>query len=90
MYCCHLQRKAVEEMAMLLTGGRLGPTTRKVLTDVYSAYIHEQPFDIAGGVAEAVAALDTYMVPADECSYAAKQALGIPIPIVGGIRIMRY
>ena len=73
--------KAVDEMALLLTGGRLGKQTRKVLTDVYKSYINEEPFDMATGVAEAVAAMDSSMVPEVECSYAVKEALGILSPV---------
>jgi|AntRauTorckE5430_2_1112549.scaffolds.fasta_scaffold66128_1 hypothetical protein len=70
-------------MALLLTGGRLGPQTRKVLIDVYTSYLGEQPFDMVGGVAEAAAAAAARMIPADQCSYAVKAALNIPVPVVG-------
>jgi hypothetical protein len=75
------QAKAVNEMALLLTGGRLGKQTRKVLTDTYRSYVHEQAFNMTAAVNEAVAALDTYVVPQAECNYAVKAVLEIPLPV---------
>ena len=41
-------QKAVDELALLLTGGRLGAQTRTVLTDVYTSYLHDRPFGMDG------------------------------------------
>lgn len=71
----------VDEMAMLLTGGRLGKKTRQVLTHVYESYVHEQAFDMAAGVQQSFAALDEYAVPEEECLYAAQRVLEIPVPV---------
>jgi hypothetical protein len=71
----------IDELGLLLTGGRLGAQTRKVLTDVYTSYVHEQPYNMSAGVAEATATLDTHMVPQNECNYAVKAALAIPVPV---------
>ena len=73
--------KAVDELALLLTGGRLGMQTRHVLVDVYTSHLDKQHFDMGAGVAEAIAALDSFMIPEEDCSYAVKAALGIPIPV---------
>lgn len=73
--------KAVDEMALLLTGGRLGKKTREVLTHVYDSYVHEQAFDIAAGVKQSFAALDDYLIPEEECLYAVQKKLAIPLPV---------
>jgi hypothetical protein len=75
------QAKAVNEMALLLTGGRLGKQTRQVLTDTYKSYVHEQAFNMTAAIHEAVAALDTYLIPQAECNHAVKSVLEIPLPV---------
>lgn len=71
----------VDEMAMLLTAGRLGKKTRQVLTHVYDSYVHEQAFDMAAGVQQSFAALDEYAISQEECLYAVHRKLAIPVPV---------
>jgi cullin-associated NEDD8-dissociated protein 1 len=68
--------KTIDELALLLTAGRLSVRTRDVIEAVYAKYLAETAFDVAAGMVQAVGAL----VPASECLAAVQTELGV-LPI---------
>ena len=68
--------KTIDELALLLTAGRLSVRSRDVIEAVYTKYLAETEFDVAAGMVQAIGAL----VNASECLAAVQAELGV-VPI---------
>lgn len=65
---------AISELAMLLTGGRLGASTKEVITRIYTNHIAEETFNFTGSKETALNALST--ITESECLDFVKAHLG--------------
>lgn len=71
--------KVVDELALLLTGGRLSQTTRDVLVDTYTQYVAETRFDMASALARHKAA--NLAINESACLGVIERNLNVPEPL---------
>ena len=69
--------KVIDELALLLTGGRMSMQTRTVLLTTYTDIVAESPFDMSAAVAK----LKSAVLSEEECMAGIKAQLNVPIPI---------